>query len=627
MCLNFALAQIDFTPYPGNTTHCPGELELGYTASGTNCGVFTWTITNGKILNSNNEEVTTLTAPSVNVRWDDVAGTGKLKVSATCGGEVKFEEKNFAIRSLTGRVPQNPRANQSLTYCTILPINIAVDIMWLENTGGTTGVSQQRADGYEWVLPAGWSYNGSPGTVRTPQEFINIEPDNGCRGGTVTVKAYMNCGSGRKYSSSASININRVGFSSSLGIPSGYTGPKCGNENPVTFTATNLSCAQSFRWTATGTNWKDATGAVGPWTTATNTLTLYPSGDLSDQGIIAVDINIGCATLTQTYNAVYTNPPLSNPVFTSTSAELICSNSSGPVSVNPVTEAATYSWYITGGTAYINGVLTNSSNPLITTTPNVTVSAPTVRSGYRVSLNVKANRQNAACAGSYVRMRDIWVGGYRFDATYNNGQPAAYMPYPTPLLPVGDPGVPITYNPVCAEAQTYVIIGGNNGTWEKISPFTYIEWWQIYGNDLYFILPTGGTTVRFRLTWDDGCGTTRVEDFYFQSSSCTQGFMATSTDQCLQYLVSPNPASSIVNIAVSNDTPYCDMVEMATEEQNVTIESVSLIDISNGLENHAQRFSGKLKNVELDISKLKKGLYILRISDGKRVEDHRIIIE
>src|SRR5690606_25131826 len=176
-------------------------------------------------------EVTTLTAPSVDIRWDDVAGTGKLKVSSTCGGEVKSEEKSFAIRSLNGRTPQNLRYNQLQPYCSTLGIHIAVDIMWLNNTGIGTGVDQQRADGYEWSLPTGWKYNGTGGTIRTPQEFIFIEPDNGCVGGTVTVKAYMNCSSGRKYSSSASISINRPTPSIKVTPQSGYTGPSCGKND------------------------------------------------------------------------------------------------------------------------------------------------------------------------------------------------------------------------------------------------------------------------------------------------------------------------------------------------------------------------------------------------------------
>src|SRR5690606_31822573 len=129
-----------------------------------------------------------------------------------------------------------------------LGIHIAVDIMWLNNTGIGTGVDQQRADGYEWSLPTGWKYNGTGGTIRTPQEFIFIEPDNGCVGGTVTVKAYMNCSSGRKYSSSASISINRPTPSIKVTPQSGYTGPSCGKNDPVTFTVTPISCATNYLW-------------------------------------------------------------------------------------------------------------------------------------------------------------------------------------------------------------------------------------------------------------------------------------------------------------------------------------------------------------------------------------------
>src|SRR5205085_781069 len=111
------------------------------------------------------------------------------------------------------------------------------------------------------------------------------------------------------------------------------------------FTAASLSCAKGFRWTATNTGWTDMDGAKGPWTTLTNTISLIPSGTAADQGKIAVDIDLGCKTLTQTYDAIYTDPGLPYPAFPAAKIKVLCSDASATISVIPVPGAGSYSWY------------------------------------------------------------------------------------------------------------------------------------------------------------------------------------------------------------------------------------------------------------------------------------------
>ena len=137
---SIAFGQIDFTPYPGIGTWCNGvENTFTSTVTGTGCGVRTWSITNGKII-VNGNSVTTATGNSIVVKWDNVASTGTLTVTVTCGEVTNTQSKNFAIRSLFGRTLANPRANQTLLYCGTATINLAVDVMFLLNTGGTTGI-------------------------------------------------------------------------------------------------------------------------------------------------------------------------------------------------------------------------------------------------------------------------------------------------------------------------------------------------------------------------------------------------------------------------------------------------------------------------------------------------------
>lgn len=134
--LQFAVAQIDFTPYPGTITHCPAQL-IKYTSSVQvgGCGIRTWTVTNGIILDpSTNAEVTTITGNSVDVRWDNIAAVGKLKVTVTCGSETYVEEKNYVIRSVTGVAPQNFRlVSAAVPLCSTNPVILTLDHMFVPN--------------------------------------------------------------------------------------------------------------------------------------------------------------------------------------------------------------------------------------------------------------------------------------------------------------------------------------------------------------------------------------------------------------------------------------------------------------------------------------------------------------
>lgn len=600
-------AQIDFTPIPGNVTHCPGELKMYTSTVQGNCpGTRTWTVTNGKILDANNNEVTTLTGNSVNVRWNDFAGTGTLKVSVICGSEVKIQEKNYAIRSLKDRVLQNARVNQLPQYCSTNTIQLLVDEMLLLNTGGTTGIPQQFANGYEWTLPAGWSFNGASNT-----RMINIYPDNGCRGGTVTVKAYVNCNSGRKYSAPASISVARVGFNSSLGVPTGYTGPKCGNVSPVTFTAANLSCAQTYRWTATNTQWKDASGALGPWTTATNTLILYPSGTLSDQGIIAVDINIGCETLTQTYNAVYTNPPLQTPAFTLAGTFVLCSNGSSPLAVAPVASASTYNWYtVPAGTnnVLLNGTLATQAIPLVTSTPSITVQAPAIDVNQRFGLEyvVKANRAGG-CAGSLATTRSGWVGNpdpgfsttsFTGASCVRKGYTPGYEFYANPF-PYTVPGATQYTWSLSGQTPGITISASTNQVWANISAASYVP------SYLYAV----------SVTAQNSCGlvTSSHQTFrvYAPGESCKGGIGGPTA-------VYPNPADNTLRVLFHSQTGDDDPLKKMITPAPV---SLKLYNDKQQLVLESTCYTGE---ATLDTSALPDGNYVLHVS-GYNLDEKRNI--
>lgn len=322
------------------------------------------------------------TSRTVNIIWNDVADVGTLTVTlSNCTEATNTTTSNkYAIRSLAGRIPTNPIAYYPLRHCETTSVMLKVDQMVLNNTGGTTGIPTEFADGYEWSLPTGWKTTGGfSGVVRTSTEFVYVSPDNGCRGGTVTVKAYKDCTSGRKYSSSTSISIERVGLERTISVPSGYTGPKCGKVAPVKFTAQDFPCAVSFRWTSTNTAWKLNGVTNGPWTTSINTLTLTPTGTPADDGIISVDIDLGCGIVTQTYRAVYSDPKQPTPtLITSSPNEALCIGDAKLFTCEPPLGYGTtygFDWAATGP-LLVNNVSASTASPLKTTTNTATVSVP-----------------------------------------------------------------------------------------------------------------------------------------------------------------------------------------------------------------------------------------------------------
>ncbi len=572
------------SPAPGNSTICPDEVKnyevrhRGYT----NCGIYTWTLTNGTFTYGQSVTTKTTSEREVDVYWNDVAGNGTLSVTSNCSEGTMEVSKTYAIRSLKGRNITNPYALQNLPYCSTNSVYLHVDIMFLLNTGGSTGITQQQADGYEWVLPTGWSSGTSSGTVSTEAEFITITPDNGCRGGNVTVKAYVECSSGRKYSNSAIIDVSRD-FDDDLTVPSGYTGPKCGVENPVTFTAADLSCATSYRWTATGTGWKDATGASGPWTTATNSIALTPTGTSTDDGVISVDINVGCKTVTQTYDANYTDPVPPNPsISKNNSYTEICNGDSWTFTCTPPSGYPTnfgFDWYATGGLK-INGVSTSVSSPLHTTSNTVTVTAP---SGAYGTAYIYARINNNACTPSgYVHLQ-TQAGPYS-SSQFSISGPTTVCPNNTAsyLSTLIDPSI------------TNYQWGWSGFTYQSGQGTPYLGVYAPYN------FSSGSITLRLQ----NRCGLTGSPAYKIvYSGYCGYG-----------YTVNPNPAFTELTIEIESSENQVGLFQ--SDEKNTVL--LVLTDESGFIVKQKQL---KKKKEKIDISQLKPDIYYLKILVNDRQID------
>jgi len=90
----------------------------------------------------------------------------------------------------------------------------------------------------------------------------------------------------------------------------------------------------------------------------------------------------------------------------------------------------------------------------------------------------------------------------------------------------------------------------------------------------------------------------------------------------VEFTVSPNPANSEVTVNVSDASAVSDTVST----ENVFIHKVTIIDAYGNTKKIKQYQSG-LKAVTINVSDLRKGLYLMKINDGLTEETHRLLIQ
>jgi|GEM_PF-3165003 hypothetical protein len=567
-----------FPQPPGNYTVCPGEritYSLIPTPNYHNCTSFAWTVSNGSFSSSSSLTSKTTTTLDIDVFWNDSPSTGTLSVTATGCTEGSFTTSStYAIKSLAGQVPINAHANQLLPYCSTNTISLSVNAMLLLNTGGSTGITQQFADGYEWSLPTGWNFSGSSNT-----NFINIYPDNGCRGGTVTVKAYVNCNSGRKYSAPASININRPTPSLSVTPPVGYTGPSCGAVQPITFTVTPLSCASTYTWVFNGPDANTPTGWLttpGPVTTTTNYITVTPSGGARDAGSIQVTANLSCGTqLPATlYILDFKEPEI-------TVASAICFGGTN-VTVTNVASGITVNWSLSSYLSMVSGQGTSSAV--------IRASTADVRTSGTINATV-------SCPNTIVPQKTVWVGSPVFTV-----QSSVY-----------------TYE-VCAEAPialgytastTYQYISGQ--TWSS-------ENCQLLSEPSYELAnvlapcPDNFFTVIAGVT--NNCGTAYSGRSYYSVSSIG-GVPCQIEGSCGGYFmmsVTPNPTSDKLTITIGE----------GLDKKQPVIDEIRLYNQNGEI---VFRTTEVKPQLVIETKPLVQGTYYLHAYRGKDIMTRRVVID
>lgn len=203
-----------------------------------------------------------------------------------------------------------------------------------------------------------------------------------------------------------------------------------------------------------------------------------------------------------------------------------------------------------------------------------------------------------------------------------------------------------TVNNVCSNgsANVYLYASGQTSiTWSKVSSTGTVSW-NTTGDILGFQnFTSGGTTVFEATLQPTTCGTTTAE-LSFLSKPC--GFTPPSSDPtgCSNFILSPNPTTNVVNVAVS--TSPCDTsstsgtttnTELSTSAAKQTgaanpptasaIKEIKIFDESGRLVQTAE-YPGGLQSTQLNVAGFTPGLYLVQIRNTTgAVETHKIIVQ
>jgi hypothetical protein len=498
------------------------------------------------------------------------------------------------------------------------------------------------ATSYEWTLPTGWYVQGNPsqsGTFITTDFSLNIIPTQSNSTSEIKVRALNNkftTPPNTIYSDYATLPITRT--ASTLQVLANSIINlviNCGDIQPIVIKTTFINTA-SYTWTIPN-GWRDSNNQTGTFTTNSNTINLIPNG--LNGGVTKVVVNYSClgqsSSLSGTVSVGYNqgSPPvvgnaqvsgpgvLCNPTATYT----ITNQPSGTVAIwssnninfpiDPITGVATRLNNFSGSVNVVaslskSGFGSCGSSSLVPKTTLVgTASVNIIDAFYSVCSTAPSSGGNSV---ANITQKST---GIIIDGPVTN-RPPTPQPGTEGCISIAakvPPGYNITrlrwvfdnYPPIETDANSYykykVTCNGQRSVPlnVKVSALNECGW---------------GTYSCISLITLD-CSTQRAT-----LSICGGGSSENATTPIIDniiaeptYLVSPNPASSQLNIST-------------TESAQTPILSLSLYDkLGNRVLNQSNK-SG-LQQAQISTSSLPSGFYILHISDGIQTVKKLVLVD
>jgi hypothetical protein len=295
----------------------------------------------------------------------------------------------------------------------------------------------------------------------------------------------------------------------------------------------------------------------------------------------------------------------------------LCHGQSGTFTIVENCNGNSFNWIAPQGWS-ING----GANTLLTSSLTVNISAPASGTG-SAQITVISNYGSVASTS-------VWVGSPIFNSISVDGSTS-----PVPLCGSGNY---IGYT----TGQAHVLSTTVSGTSSVAFALSGSGASEVTGSAISatsYQFASSSSTANFSITAtaSNSCNTiSQCLPFYNVSGGGGGG------GGCSLYAVSPNPSSTTLRVVVPNRPPPCNSTQSSTNllssqlspagsetsgnENTLTIQSVSVYSL-DGQPQYTKQFSDNAKSADLDISGLKKGVYILKISDGvSHHEAQRIII-
>ncbi|HEY6162284.1 MAG TPA: T9SS type A sorting domain-containing protein [Bacteroidia bacterium] len=590
-------------PISGPTSVCAGSTVTYTTGAVSGATSYSWTVPPGAVINSG--QGTT----SISVTFGSASGTITMTPANSCGSSTPS--------SLSVTVNANPSVNlgPNQTQCggsvTLNAGNPGSTYLW-SNSATTQTINVSSTGTYSVVVTnsSGCTGTGSVNvTINTPPT-VNLGPNVTQCGGSVTLNA-GNPGSTYLWSNSSTtqtISVSSSGtYSVTVTAANGCTGTGTVNVTINTAPTVNLGpnitqCGGSATLNAGNP------GATYLWSNnaTTQTISVSSSGTYS----VTVTAANGC-TATGSVNVTINTPPTVNLGPDVTQCD-------GSVTLDALNPGSSYAWSTSETTQTIIAASTGTYSVVVTDANgctgmdqvNITINIPpSVNLGNDVTQcggSVVVDAQNAgstylwsdnsttqtitvSSSGTYSVVVTDASGCTGFDAINITINP----------LPI----VSLALNPVnvCVNWSAYTLTGGSP------SGGTYSGTGVSSGNFDPSVAGIGTHTITY--TYSDVNGCTDSASQTITVNACT-GVNNVQDDGL--FSVFPNPSSGTINIVAGEE-----MHSAALEIRDIQGRMVYSRELGTLTKN---------KNVQLDLSSLANGTYMIKISSGNAVRTQKLLI-
>jgi len=312
---------------------------------------------------------------------------------------------------------------------------------------------------------------------------------------------------------------------------------------------------------------------------------------------------------------------------------MVCGTSTS-YSINNLPIGATVAWTtLPTGIATVN--TPNASQTTISKIADGTITLTATISG------------NTVCNGPFTISKTIYCGIPTINCYRSTTYPKITIPlFDLPGLPPRPISASPTVNDFCASEQVrlgYYIPNAGFGVFTQIDGATTCKWhlvsasvpqhliYKQVGNNLELAMQGVGESAVFSVSSTNSCGTSTAQ-YKFQTEHCPA--IPINTIVVHAFAVSPNPASSNINISLASKNTTVSTAERSSMEalssatpqidNNLVITEVKVYDNAQTLK-RVMKVSNS-KNASMNIAGLTPGVYYVKITGNNDYSETQTII-